>query len=149
MRQKSKITCKTHTLLSIIALIALLTACGRTAAPETDAPAAEAVSESAQTSVTSPSETSLTITALKGGAADSFVLKTPNHTVIIDTGLDKNGDELVESLKEQGITMIDELIITHFDKDHVGGADHFPQPEGPRRVMKSPSSIVRLMSLRT
>ena len=70
------------------------------------------------------SDTTLTITCIKGGAADAFVLISDNHVTIIDTGLDKKADKLVEFLNEQGVTKVDELIITHFDKDHVGGADH-------------------------
>ena len=66
----------------------------------------------------------LTITCLKGGAADTFILVSDNHVTLIDTGLDKKADKLVDFLRLQGITRIDELIITHFDKDHVGGADH-------------------------
>ena len=71
-----------------------------------------------------PASGSLSVTAFKAGAADSFALISENHVVLIDTGLDKKGDKLVENLKKQGVTKIDELIITHFDKDHVGGADY-------------------------
>ena len=63
------------------------------------------------------------IIALKAGSADAFVLESENTVTIIDTGLDKNKEELVDFLKEENITKVDNLIITHFDKDHVGGAD--------------------------
>ena len=72
---------------------------------------------------TSTATSSLVITALKAGAADSFILLTENNVTVIDTGLDDKADKLVEFLEDQGVTKIDELIITHFDKDHVGGAD--------------------------
>ena len=65
----------------------------------------------------------LTFTALKVGAADAFVLRSADHVTVIDTATDKKADILVNFLNKQGITGIDELIITHFDKDHVGGAD--------------------------
>ncbi len=68
-------------------------------------------------------EDALVITCFKAGAADAFVLESDNYVVMIDTGLDKNKDKIVEFLDEQGITRVDDLIITHFDKDHVGGAD--------------------------
>ncbi len=68
--------------------------------------------------------TTLTIYALNGGAADTFILISDSHVAVIDTGLNKNGEELVAFLQEKGVTKIDELIITHYDKDHVGGADH-------------------------
>jgi beta-lactamase superfamily II metal-dependent hydrolase len=76
------------------------------------------------TTATTTSGTTLTITCIKGGAADAFVLISDNHVTVIDTGLDKKADILVDFLNEQGVTRVDELIITHFDKDHVGGADH-------------------------
>jgi beta-lactamase superfamily II metal-dependent hydrolase len=52
------------------------------------------------------------------------VLIGENHVTVIDTGLDEHGQELVDFLKDQGVSRIDNLIITHFDKDHVGGADY-------------------------
>ena len=69
-------------------------------------------------------DTTLTITCINEGAADAFVLISDNHVTLIDTGLDKKADRLVDFLNEQGVTKIDEMIITHFHKDHVGGADH-------------------------
>jgi len=57
------------------------------------------------------------------GKADAFLLKTPDSTVLIDTGKNKMGKEIVSYLEDHGIETIDVLFITHFDKDHVGGAD--------------------------
>lgn len=65
----------------------------------------------------------LEITVLDIGKADAIILKTEYHTVLIDTGNDEDGDIIVQALNEQGVETIDHLIITHFDKDHVGGAD--------------------------
>ncbi len=121
--------------LSIFMLISVA-GCGRaniqenqTAETQTvDAQAAEPSSETdtsfQQVVTTSDSTQVLTITCLKEGAADAFVLMTQDHVTIIDTGLEKKADKLVEFLTEQGVTKVDELIITHYDKDHVGGADH-------------------------
>lgn len=66
---------------------------------------------------------SLDITFFKIGSADSMVLSNGDQTIVIDTGEEEDGEELVEYLEEEGIESIDYLIITHFDKDHVGGAD--------------------------
>ena len=57
------------------------------------------------------------------GKADAFLLTTQNSAVLIDTGKNKMGKEIVSYLEENGIDRIDVLFITHFDKDHVGGAD--------------------------
>lgn len=62
------------------------------------------------------------IVFFKAGKADAAVVMTPSGNVLIDTGLKKNAEELVRQLKGLGISRIDHLIISHFDKDHVGGA---------------------------
>jgi beta-lactamase superfamily II metal-dependent hydrolase len=64
----------------------------------------------------------LTITCFKAGKADAFALTTSSGTAMIDTGLKENSADLEDFLNEQQITKIDDLIVTHFDKDHVGGA---------------------------
>ena len=64
----------------------------------------------------------LAVKFLKIGQADSIILKTGNHTAVIDCGEKNDGDKIIEALKKMGISKIDYLFITHFDKDHVGGA---------------------------
>ncbi len=59
---------------------------------------------------------------LKVGQADAIILTTDNHSVVIDCGEEDDGDEVVKYLTEKGIDRLDYLFITHFDKDHVGGA---------------------------
>lgn len=66
---------------------------------------------------------SFTCTFLKVGKADAMVLQTSGHTMIIDTGEEDDGQELVDFLKDRNIAQVEVLIITHYDKDHVGGAD--------------------------
>ena len=51
-----------------------------------------------------------------------MVLTSENSTVIIDCGEKGDGKEILEYLEEKNITSVDYLIITHYDKDHVGGA---------------------------
>ena len=58
----------------------------------------------------------------KIGKADAIVLKTENHTAIIDCGERDDGAEIIEHLKKSETEKIDYMFITHFDKDHVGGA---------------------------
>lgn len=60
---------------------------------------------------------------LPGGKADAAIIMTKNSTVLIDAGTNKMGKGIVAFLKERGIGRVDVLFITHFDKDHVGGAD--------------------------
>lgn len=63
-----------------------------------------------------------TIEFLDVGKADCMVMYTENSTVIIDCGEKGDGKKILELLKEKGIESVDCLIITHYDKDHVGGA---------------------------
>ena len=56
------------------------------------------------------------------GAADAILLTTENSAVLIDAGEKGFGKTILAYLEEKGIEQIDDLIITHFDKDHVGGA---------------------------
>ena len=67
-------------------------------------------------------QTDLQIYCFSAGKADAFLLTTANGTVLIDAGTKDFGDELIAYLEREGINHIDYLIITHFDKDHVGGA---------------------------
>jgi len=63
------------------------------------------------------------IVFFNAGKADCFLIQTENSVVLIDTGKNKMGEQIVSYCKEHEIEHIDALFITHFDKDHVGGAD--------------------------
>lgn len=64
----------------------------------------------------------VTVTAFNVGKADALVLQTQNSVTVIDTGNKGDGKQIDKFLSKQGIDTVDTLIITHFDKDHVGGA---------------------------
>lgn len=66
---------------------------------------------------------SVIITALNVGKADCFVICSPETVTVIDTGTEESAGYVEMYLNEQGITRIDTLILTHYDRDHVGGAD--------------------------
>lgn len=65
----------------------------------------------------------LNVTILDIGKADAIFIRTRNHTMLIDTGYDKSAKKILKFIKKNKIHKIDYLEITHFDKDHVGGAD--------------------------
>ena len=67
-------------------------------------------------------EEKLKVTVLKVGKADAIVLQSAGKAMVIDTGEADDSEKIVKFLKEAGITDIDAMIITHFDKDHVGSA---------------------------
>lgn len=59
----------------------------------------------------------------KVGKSDASLIRTKDFVVLIDSSSDDHGQEILDYLAEKSITSIDYLIITHFDKSEVGGAD--------------------------
>ena len=55
------------------------------------------------------------------GKADAIIMLTANQTIVIDLGESDDGARVANTLQTLGRDHIDMLIITHFDKDHVGG----------------------------
>ena len=64
----------------------------------------------------------LEVRFFNAGKADAILLSTKSTAVLIDTGEKGFGKTILEYLEEKDIRHIDCLILTHFDKDHVGGA---------------------------
>ena len=55
---------------------------------------------------------------------DAMMIAFPDGArVMIDAGTNKSGKMLEKWLRAEKIERLDALVITHFDKDHVGGAD--------------------------
>ncbi|MCI1958502.1 MAG: MBL fold metallo-hydrolase [Clostridia bacterium] len=67
-----------------------------------------------------PKTDGLDVSVLGIGKADCILLRNSSNAVIIDTGMN---EDTKNYLNKNNITSLDCLIITHFDKDHVGGAD--------------------------
>lgn len=68
----------------------------------------------------------LTLDFYKIGKADAVFIRgtdddgTP-FSVLIDTGEADDAPEITEKLRAAGVDTLDYLILTHFDKDHIGG----------------------------
>lgn len=65
----------------------------------------------------------LEICAFSIGKADSVLLRCDEASILIDAGENGDGTKILEKLAACGVTKLDLLILTHFDKDHIGGAD--------------------------
>ena len=76
----------------------------------------------------------LTITALPVGKADALILKTDDWAAMIDTGEESDGSYIRETLEAAGIDHLNLLLITHFDKDHVGSAAELLETVGADQV---------------
>lgn len=69
-------------------------------------------------------ESGMDIYTFSLGKADCSLLSFDGVNVLIDTGEDDDGDDIVAELKKLRIEKLDLVILTHFDKDHIGG---FPE----------------------
>ena len=117
-------------LLALVAAIAaLVSGCGRT-------PPEAATEATAETSSASETDT-LQIWCFQAGKADAFLLWNSAGAVLIDTGESGFGKEILAKLKELEISRLDALILTHFDKDHVGGAKKLLESVGIGEIYQS------------
>ena len=66
-------------------------------------------------------ESGMDIYTFSIGKADCSLLSFDGTNVLIDTGEEDDGDEIVEALKKLQVEKLDLVILTHFDKDHIGG----------------------------
>lgn len=56
------------------------------------------------------------------GKGDCILFSNLAGHVLIDTGYEETAEEILQELEDRGVTSLDAMIITHYDKDHVGGA---------------------------
>lgn len=56
------------------------------------------------------------------GKADAILISNNSKNILIDTGEEENVNDILNYFINNNITKLDYLIVTHFDKDHVGGA---------------------------
>ncbi len=80
--------------------------------PDVSTPKADAEAETAPYS----------LTCFDAGKGDSFLITDGSFSILIDCGYKDDAEEILEFLYGKNIEKIDILIISHFDKDHVGGA---------------------------
>ena len=68
-------------------------------------------------------ETAVKVTFFDVGKGDAVLIETANHCMMIDSGYDDTADVILDYLRERETDRLDYLLLSHFDKDHVGGAD--------------------------
>ncbi len=69
------------------------------------------------------------------GKADALILKTDDWAAMIDTGEERDGSYIRETLEAAGIDHLNLLLVTHFDKDHVGSAAELLETVGADQVL--------------
>ena len=77
----------------------------------------------------------LQVTFFDVGKSDAILVEQSGYRMLIDTSFDDQADVLLDYFADHGIDTLDYLIITHFDKDHVGGADKILESVSVARVI--------------
>ncbi|MBQ9550965.1 MAG: MBL fold metallo-hydrolase [Lachnospiraceae bacterium] len=62
------------------------------------------------------------VTCFDVGKGDSFLVSSKDFDLLIDCGYKDNAEEILSGLRNNTDGILDLMIISHFDKDHVGGA---------------------------
>ncbi len=65
--------------------------------------------------------TEMSLMAINVRKADALLLRSGTSAYLIDTGVKKNSDMLLDALRKEGITRLTGVILTHTHADHVGG----------------------------
>jgi beta-lactamase superfamily II metal-dependent hydrolase len=81
----------------------------------------------------------LTVVFPSLGSADCAILMTEHATVVIDTGESSDAEEILDTLAAYQRSTVDLLLISHYDKDHVGGAAELLESVSVQRVIGSTS----------
>ena len=77
----------------------------------------------------------LCIFILDVGKADAILCQCGKYVLVIDAGMKQDGKKVLHFLEQRKLTQVDCLIITHYDKDHVGGAIELVKSMPVKRVI--------------
>ena len=77
----------------------------------------------------------LTIHFFDVGKADCILIKQGENALLLDTGYRETVDEVISKLSADfNVNKLDCLLLSHFDKDHVGGANKIVQKLSPSKI---------------
>ena len=68
-----------------------------------------------------PATDVIQVTVIDVGKGDCILVQAAGSAALIDTGYDDTADAVVRHLRERGVERLEFLLVTHYDKDHVGG----------------------------
>lgn len=108
---------RTAILLWLILSLLIFTGC---ASKDNASPSAGDSADTAEQS--GPEEGELQAVFFDVGKGDCILLTMGEDHVLLDAGYEETSGEITKELKARGVDSLEAMIITHYDKDHVGGA---------------------------
>ena len=73
------------------------------------------------TGVQGEENTEMSLLAINVRKADALLLRSGESAYLIDTGTKKSADALLDALRNEGVTRLTGVILTHTHADHTGG----------------------------
>ena len=77
--------------------------------------------ESSANSVATGHPSGVRVSCIDVGKGDCILVQSGVSSALIDVGYKNTANEVLSYLQKQGVTKVDALILTHYDRDHVGG----------------------------
>ena len=70
-------------------------------------------------------EDPLRVTFFDVNKGDCILVSRDGCYILVDTGYAETADGVIAAMKQDGVDHLDALVLTHYDRDHVGGAAAF------------------------
>ncbi|MBR3226373.1 MAG: MBL fold metallo-hydrolase [Atopobiaceae bacterium] len=112
-------------ILSILSAVCLMTlaSCGRVydaGSANGSAVGFEVGQKAAPTDVSSASSR-IRVSVIDVGKGDCILLQADDEAVLIDTGYESTAADVLSCLRDQGVSSLGAMVITHYDRDHIEG----------------------------
>lgn len=88
-----------------------------------------------ENSSTADGNSNSTVHFIDVGQGDATLVISEGHAALIDTGNPDNMDKVIKYMKNQGVTRLDYLIITHPHADHMGEANDIVESFDPYKII--------------
>lgn len=75
------------------------------------------------TNGTEETDMALSLLAINVGKADALLLRSGKTAYLIDTGTEDSFEQMYRVLKAEGVEALTGVILTHTDRDHIGGLE--------------------------
>lgn len=110
----------THVLVTLITLAAtVFTACGTSTKQE--AGASKMTRETPSATETSTATEGSCVSFIDVGKGDCILIEADGKAALIDTGYKETSSKVLDYLHKRGVEQLEFIILTHYDRDHVGG----------------------------